>query len=50
MVRKAVVGSPAHEVERIVDDVDKAKSLLLVSVVRVAIDEGDIDLALSQGL
>jgi hypothetical protein len=49
MVRKAVVGSLAHKVDRVVEDVDKAKSLLVVSVVLMAIDEGDIDLTMSQG-
>jgi hypothetical protein len=48
MVHKAIVGSPAHEVDRIVDDVAQAKPFFLVGVFGVAVDEGDIDLALSQ--
>jgi hypothetical protein len=50
MVRDAVVRSLAHEVDRVVGDVDQAKSLFLDRVVGVAVDECDVDLAVSQHL
>ena len=48
MVREAVVGSLAHEVDRLGGDVDQAKSVFLERAVGVALDECDVDLAVSQ--
>jgi hypothetical protein len=48
MVRDAVVGSLDHEVDRVVGDVDQAKSFFLYRVVGVAVAECDVDLAVSQ--
>jgi hypothetical protein len=50
VVRDAVVGSLAHEVDRVVGHVDQAKSLVLDRVLGVAVDECDVDLAVSQRL
>jgi hypothetical protein len=50
MVREAVVGSLADEVDRVVADVEEAESLVLDWSVGVSEDECDVDLAVSQHL
>ena len=50
MVREAVVGSLADEVDRVVTDVDEAEPVLLDGSVGVTEDEGDVDLAVPQHL
>ena len=50
MVRDAVVGSLADEIDRVVADVDEAESFFLDRGVGVAEDERDVDLAVPQHL
>jgi hypothetical protein len=48
MVREAVVGSLADEVDRVVADVEEAESLVLDWSVGVSEDECDVDLAVAK--
>ena len=50
MVRDAVVGSLADEIDRVVADVGEAEPLFLGRRVGVSEDEGDVDLAVTQHL